>query len=80
MGQTIDWSKLDDSVKLNLKLAGVKDGPAALLDAWTQRRHQPVHHGKALVEISSPAAHALVDFVVDIAHVVDALAVAAKTK
>lgn len=79
MGESIDWSKLDKSVTPNLKLANVKDNPAALLDAWTQRRHQLVHHGKAL-KITSPGAHALVDFVVAIARVVDELAQSAKKK
>lgn len=61
MGETIDWSLLDASITPDLKLSGVKSNPAALLDAWTQRRHQLVHHGKAL-KIGSPAAHALTDF------------------
>lgn len=79
MGETIDWSKLDKGITPDLKLKSVKDSPAALLDAWTQRRHQLVHQGKAL-NISSPSAHALVDFVVAIANVVDDLAVPAKKK
>jgi hypothetical protein len=79
MGETIDWTKLDKSVKPNLKLKGVKDKPAALLDVCTQRRHRLVHHGKAL-KITSPAAHALVDFVIDIADVADGLAVAATNR
>lgn len=76
MGETIDWSLLDMSITPHLKLASVRDNPAALLDAWTQRRHQLVHHGKAL-KIGSPAAHALADFVVEIARIVDGIAVSA---
>lgn len=79
MGETIDWSLLDASITPDLKLSSVKPNPAALLDAWTQRRHQLVHHGKAL-KIGSPAAHALTDFVVAIAGIVDGIAVTAKKK
>jgi hypothetical protein len=79
MGESIDWSKLDSAVTPNLKLANVRDKPAALLDAWTTRRHQLVHHGKAL-RIGSPAAKALVDFVEAIAAVVDEQAVTAKKR
>jgi hypothetical protein len=42
MGQAVDWSKLNSGVTPNLKLPGVKNEPAALLDAWTIRRHQLV--------------------------------------
>ena len=79
MGEVIDWARLNGSVTPKLKLSGVSDNPAALLDAWTLRRHQLVHHGKAL-KIMSPAAHALVDFVIAIAAEVDRLAVTAKKK
>lgn len=79
MGEAIDWAQLGSSVTPNLKLANVSDNPAALLDAWTLRRHQLVHQGKAL-KITSPAAHALVDFVGAIASVVDGIALAAMTK
>lgn len=79
MGETIDWSKLDNCVTPNLKFKGAKDSPAALLDAWTQRRHELVHQGKA-VRISSSAAHALLDFVIAIASAVDDVAGTAKKK
>lgn len=79
MGETIEWSELDASIRDDLKLNNVKSSPAALLDAWTQRRHALVHHGKAL-RIGGPAARALIRFVEDIAAVVDVRAVAAKAK
>jgi hypothetical protein len=79
MGETIDWSKLDKSVTPALKIKGMKHNPAALLDAWTQRRHKLVHQGKAL-KVGSPEAHALVDFVVAIAAAVDDVAVGAEKK
>jgi hypothetical protein len=77
IGAEIDWQVLDARVPEAARRSTDKQGAAAALDAWTKRRHELVHQGKAL-KIKAGEARAVTDLVEIIARQVDALAIATK--
>jgi hypothetical protein len=76
MGQTLDWTEVDNQVPPALVISGVKPTARAVLDEWTLRRHKLVHHSSPL-KIKSEHARGVADFVEVITLAVDQAALAA---
>jgi RiboL-PSP-HEPN len=75
IGATVDWEAIKLSDKSTLRTTSTRTC-AAVLDRWTDMRHQLVHQGKA-IPVNAEQARELIDFVQAIVEHVDRQALAA---